>query len=82
MVVYSIDSYWLCIFNLTDYTSYSIKVKRQDVYKRLEFEKGTRDRDQSKQTSNHLKPVTRNISYIGYNYNSKANAHTSTALSS
>ena len=34
--------------------------------KKLEFEKGSRIAIKSKQTSNQLEPVTRNISCIGY----------------
>ena len=35
---------------------------------KLKFEKGSRNRNKSKQTTNQLEPVTRNISCIGHCY--------------
>ena len=45
------------------------------VYKRLEFKKRSRNLNKSRQTSNQLEPVTRNIFYLGYTVITQSQMH-------
>ena len=72
-------------FSLANYSSCFIKSKQKDVaIQNFNLKKAVGIAIKSKQTSNQLEPVTRNISTlscIDYCYNSKPNACTNKAFS-